>query len=323
MNLYQECKDAKKIAISAHIRPDGDAIGSCMAMSLYLQKRIPGVIVDVYLDPIADYFLCIKDSDKIKHEVRTSWDDGSTDITYDVFICVDCDPARMSFGHELFKNAGKRINIDHHITNANGQGDVNFCEPDSASASELVYKVIDTEYLDTDIALPIYIGIIHDTGVLQYSNVKPTTLNTVAELIKYDIGFPAVIQKTFYEKTYVQTQLLAQALIDTQILMGGRCATSTISKATLEKYGADSRDLEGIVNQMRYIRGVDCAIFMYELGENEYKVSLRTSKYVDASKVTSVYGGGGHEKAAGVTMQGTPSEITEKLIVEVQKQLNK
>lgn len=319
MNLYQECKDAKTIAISAHIRPDGDAIGSCMSMYLYLNKRIPGVKIDVYLDPIADYFLCIKDSDKIQNAIP----EDKKDAIYDVFICVDCNPERMSFGQELFANARKRINIDHHITNADGQGDVNFVDPASGSAAELVYQVLDKDFLDADIALPIYIGIIHDTGVLQYSNVRPSTLNIVAELIKFDIGFPAVIQKTFYEKTYVQTKLLAQALLDTKILMGGRCAASVISKAAMDELGADSRDLEGIVNQMRYIRGVDCAIFMYELASGEYKVSLRTSKYVDASKVTFTFGGGGHEKAAGVTMSGTPDEITEKLIAEVQKQLNK
>lgn len=314
MNLYEECKNARTIAISAHIRPDGDAIGSCMAMSLYLQKRIPDVQVDVYLNPISDVFLCIKDTENILFEPKT-------DITYDVFICVDCNPERMAYGQDLYAAAGKRINIDHHITNAEGKGDVNYVDPDSGSAAELVYDVIDHEYMDADIALPIYIGIIHDTGVLQYSNVRPSTLNKVAELIKYGFDFPNVIQKTFYEKTYIQDQILGRALLESIMFMDGHCVVSVIDKKTMDFYGADSRDLEGIANQLRNIKGVDCAIFMYELGTLEYKVSLRTSENVDAAKVTAVFDGGGHARAAGVTMQGTYHDVINNLSNEIAKQI--
>lgn len=317
-NLYDECKDAKKIAISAHIRPDGDAVGSCMAMALYLRKRIPGVEVDVYLDPIADYFLCIKDSEKIINVNPVV--DGKVDIIYDIFICVDCGPMRMSFGQELFDSAKKRINIDHHVTNPDGYGEVNYMEPESGSAAELVYKTLDKEYLDADIALPIYIGIIHDTGVLQYSNVRPETLRTVSELIEYGFDFPNIILKTFYEKTYVQSQILAKAIMDSTLIMDGRIIASVTAKKTMDDMNADSRDLEGVVNQLRNIRGVDCAIYMYELDTNKYKVSLRTTEAVDAAKVTAVYDGGGHERAAGVTMTGTSQEITDKLVAEIAKQ---
>ncbi|MCR5595471.1 MAG: DHH family phosphoesterase [Lachnospiraceae bacterium] len=314
MDIFKECAGAKTIAVSGHVRPDGDCIGSCTALALYLRKRMPDVQVDVYLDPIADYFDCIKGSELIMHEPKTG-------IKYDVFICVDCEPGRMSFGHELFESAGKTINIDHHVTNLPGGGDVNYVYPESASAAELVYQVIDHDHMDADIALPIYIGIIHDTGVLQYSNVSPDTLRTVAELIGYGIDFPNVIQKTFYEKTYIQSQILGRALLESMLFMDGRCAVSVVDKKTMEFYGADSRDLEGIVNQLRNIRGVDCAIFMYEIGVLEYKVSLRTSEAVDASVVASVYGGGGHARAAGVTMQGTYHDVINNLSKEIAKQL--
>ncbi len=313
IDLYKECEGAQTIAISGHIRPDGDCVGSCMAIANYLRKRLPEAQVDVYLGPVSDVFDCIKGVDQIIGEPRT-------DIEYDVFICADCDPARMEFAQDMFAKAHKTINIDHHITNVPGGGDVNYVVPGIGSAAELVYNVIDHDHLDKDIALPIYIGIIHDTGVLQYSNVRPETLRIVADLISYDIEFPKIIEKTFYEKTYIQSQILGRALLESMVIMDGRCVVSVLDQKTMQFYGADSRDLEGIVNQLRNIRGVDCAIFMYELSSQEYKVSLRTSEAVDAAKVTSVYGGGGHDRAAGVTMRGTYHDVINNLSKEIQKQ---
>ncbi len=315
MNIYEECKGARTIAISAHVRPDGDAIGSSLALALYLRKRIPDATVDVYLDRILDVYDCIKDSDRILHEPRSN-------VTYDVFIVVDCEPARMSFGHELFRSAAKKINIDHHVTNVPGGGDVNYVYPESGSAAELVYEVIDHDYLDRDIALAIYIGIIHDTGVLQYSNVRPRTLETVSDLIGYGIDFPEIIEKTFYEKTYIQSQILGRALLESMLLLGGRVVASVLFKKTMDFYGASSNDLEGIANQLKQIRGVDCAIFMYELGPQEYKVSLRSTEAVDVSKVAAFYGGGGHDRAAGVTMKGTYHDVINNLSKEIVKQLD-
>ena len=314
MNIYVECKNAKTIAISAHIRPDGDAIGSCMALALYLRKRIPDAEVDVYLDPILDVYDCIRDVKTIMHEPRTN-------VTYDVFIVVDCEPGRISFGHELFESALKKINIDHHNTNVPGGGDVNYVNPESGSAAELVYEVIDHDYLDRDIALAIYIGIIHDTGVLQYSNVRPQTLITVSKLIRYGFEFPEIIEKTFYEKTYIQSQILGRALLESMLMLDGRVVVSVLFKKTMDFYGATSNDLEGIANQLKQISGVDCSIFMYELGPQEYKVSLRSTEGVDVSRVAAFYGGGGHDRAAGVTMKGTYHDVINNLSKEIVKQL--
>lgn len=314
MDIYKECLGAHTIAISAHIRPDGDAIGSCMALALYLRKRLPKASVDVYLDPILDVYDCIRDIDTILHTPRTG-------MRYDVFICVDCEPSRMSFGHELYSEAAKKINIDHHITNVPGGGDVNYVYPESGSCAELVYEVMDSEYMDKDIALAVYIGIIHDTGVLQYSNVRPQTLVTVSRLIEYGIDFPDIIERTFYEKTYIQTQILGRALLESMLLLNGRCVVSVLDRKTMDFYGVDSKDLEGIANQMKQISGVDCAIFMYELDKLEYKVSLRTTEAVDASVVCSFFGGGGHDRAAGVTMHGTYHDVINNLSREIVKQL--
>ena len=223
---------------------------------------------------------------------------------------------------KYFDQAEKRINIDHHISNAKGSGDVNYVVPTASSASELVYDVIgDKSDIDADIAKALYIGIIHDTGVFQYSNTSPKTMKIAAELISYGFDFPELIDKTFYEKTYVQNQILGRALLESILFMDGKCIVSMIDKKTMAFYNADSHDLEGIVSQLRSTKGVVCAIFMYQTDTLEYKVSLRSNGAVDVAKVASFFGGGGHVRAAGVTMQGTFYDIVNNLSAQIEKQL--
>ncbi|MBR4768743.1 MAG: bifunctional oligoribonuclease/PAP phosphatase NrnA, partial [Lachnospiraceae bacterium] len=179
----------------------------------------------------------------------------------------------------------------------------------ASSTCELIYDLIDRKYLDEEIALALYIGIIHDTGVLKYSNVKPKTLRTVADLIAFGFDFASIIDETFYEKTRVQNEMLGRALCESILFMDGRCIASKIDLKTMEFYGAGSHDFEGIVNQLRYTKGVEVAIFMHETEPMEYKVSLRSRGTIDVSEIAKFYGGGGHARAAGFTMHGTFHDI--------------
>ncbi len=270
INLLEECKDAKKIVISGHIRPDGDCVGSCMAMYLYLKKALADAEVVICLEQPADIFACIKDFDCIDSSFRVQ--------APDVFLALDCEKSRLGEAETLFDNAKKRINIDHHVSNMCGCGDVNFVVPGISSTAELVYELMDKDYMDVEIAKAVYIGIIHDTGIFKYSNTSPKTLRIAAELIEYGFDFPAIIDETFYEKTYVQNQLLGRAL------------------------------LEG-------------TIFMYETGSQEYKVSLRSCKYVDVSKVASYFGGGGHVRAAGCSMNGNFYDVINNISAQIARQM--
>ncbi len=316
MKILEEVKGAKTIGLSGHVRPDGDCVGSVMGLSLYLKKACPEAQVQVLIEKPADIFNCIKGVEEISGDFKPVAD------CFDVFIALDAEKTRLGEAEKFFDSAKKRINIDHHISNAEGCGDVNYVIPSASSASELVYDVLDNkELLDEEIAKALYIGIVHDTGVFQYSNTSPKTLRTAAELIAYGFDFPAIVDKTFYEKTYVQNLLLGKALTDSRLFMDGKCIVSQIDKETMEQFQATSHDLDGIVSQMRSTRGVDCAIFMYQLKENEYKVSLRSAGLTDVAKVVSVFGGGGHMRAAGVTMQGSFEEILQKLTGEIEAQL--
>lgn len=316
MNIYEEVKEAKTIGISGHIRPDGDCVGSVMGLYLYLKKMCRDAQIQVMIEEPADIFNCIQGVSEISSDFKPITE------CFDVFIALDCEKTRLGEAEKFFDGAKKTINIDHHISNAKGCGNVNYVVPTASSASELVYHVMeDKSVIDTEIAKALYIGIIHDTGVFQYSNTAPQTLEIAAKLIAYGFDFPRLIDSTFYEKTFVQNRIMGQVLTESKLLLDGKCIVGVADIAMMEKYQANTKDLDGIVSQLRNTKGVECALFLYEMKEKEYKASLRASGDVDMAKVAACYGGGGHVKAAGVTMQGDVQEIIDKLVAEIAKQL--
>lgn len=135
------------------------------------------------------------------------------------------------------------------------------------------------------------------------------------------IDFSCIIEKTFYQKTYVQNQILGRALLESILLLEGKVIISALRKADMVFYGVTSKDLEGIVSQLRVTKGCECAIFLYETGNHEYKVSLRSSDLVDVSKIASYFGGGGHKKAAGCSMAGTIHDVVNNLSLHIDRQL--
>ena len=312
MRIIDEIKDAKSIAVSGHVRPDGDCVGSVMGLYLYLQKELPEAQIDVYLDKPADIFNCISQIADIKSEFNT-------DRVYDVFVVLDTVPDRLGDAEPIYERARKKINIDHHISNT-GYGDVSVVEPERSSTAELLYELLDPEAVDTEIAKALYIGIIHDTGVLRYSNTSPRTLQIAAELVKTGFDFSQIIEETFFEKTYLQTQIMGRAVLESMRIMDDRCIVSVVSRRMMEFYRVTSKDLDGIVNQLQSVQGVDCAIFMYETGTLEYKVSMRSNGKVDVAAVATKFGGGGHVRAAGCTMNGTYRDNINNLCQEIAEQ---
>ncbi|MCH4192306.1 MAG: bifunctional oligoribonuclease/PAP phosphatase NrnA [Butyrivibrio sp.] len=314
MKIDDVIGDARTIGISGHVRPDGDCIGSCMGMYLYLRKTYPQIRVDVFLQEIPEIYKFIKDSDQIRS-------DYSTDVDrYDLFIALDAGKERLGEAERFFDAAVKTVNIDHHVSNS-GTGDENYIVPQASSASELVTDVIDMGRMDEDIAEALYMGIICDTGVFKYSNTSPKTMKVGAELISYGFDFGRLIDSVFYEKTYNQNQILGRALLESTLFMNGRCIASAVTRQTMEFYQAKSSDLEGIVSQLMLTSGVDCAIFMYETGTQEFKVSLRSGGSVNVAEIAQLFGGGGHARAAGCTMNGTVYDVINNLSRYIEQQL--
>ncbi len=317
IRITEEVRNAGSIAVSGHIRPDGDCVGSVMGLYLYLKKELPEAEVDVYLEKPAEIFDCISHIEDIKSE----FNNVDTGKIYDVFIVLDCADDRLGEVRVLYEKARKKINIDHHISNP-GCGDVRIVEPERSSTAELLYDLMDPAALDEEIARALYIGIIHDTGVLRYSNTAPHTLQVVSELIRFGFDFSKIIDDTFYEKTYVQTQIMGRAILESVRFMHDKCIVSMVSRRMMDFYQVTPQDLDGIVNQLLAVKGVECAIFMYEIRTLEYKISMRSKGRVDVAAVAMRFGGGGHVRAAGCTMNGTYHDNINNLAIGIAEQLN-
>ncbi len=315
MKIINEVKDAETIAIGGHVRPDGDCVCSVMALYRYLQKELPEARIDVYLEKPAEVFACISGIEDIRSDFQTQQ-------VYDVFIALDCNDERLGNALPIYRKAGRRINIDHHISNT-GCGDLNIIEPQRSSTAELLYDLMDPQKVDEEIAKAVYIGIAHDTGVFRYSNTSPHTLETAAKLLAFGFDFSELIEKTFFEKTYVQTQIMGRAVLESVRFMNDRCIVSMVTRRMMEFYQVSTKDLDGIVNQLQVVSGVDCAIFMYEIGTLEYKVSMRSNGKVNVADVAVKFGGGGHVRAAGCTMNGTYHDNINNLSREIAGQLKR
>lgn len=313
MRIDDHMNGVKTVAIAGHVRPDGDCIGSSMGLYLYFQKNYPDVRVDVFLEDIPEEFLFIKDADKINHTFTTDVE------SYDLFICIDCEKGRTGEAEKIFDAAQKTINIDHHISNT-GTGDVIYIVPTSSSACELAYDVMDKDKLDINIAQALYTGMVTDTGVFKYNSTSPKTYEIAGKLISYGFDFTWLIDHVFYEKTYLQNQILGRALLESITLMDGKVIASVVSRQTMDFYGVSGSDLDGIVNQLMFTIGTDVSIFMYEDEPMMYRVSLRSNGNIDVSRVAKLLGGGGHVRASGCTLNGTAHDAINSITKYIQQQ---
>ena len=306
-------RGASLIAISGHVRPDGDCIGSVLSLYRYIRKNMPQKEVRIFLEEPSSAFVSIKGVDQIDSAMED-------DREYDVFFIMDCSRDRIGKASPICDRAKLVINVDHHVSNP-GTGDINILEPQASSTCEVVYGLLDPGKLDREIAQTLYLGLMHDTGVFKYSNTSPKTLRIVADLIAFGFDFPKLIDETFYEKTYEQNLVLGKALLNSQRLLDNRCIVSVMNRETMDEYGVTPKDLDGIINQLRITKGVECAVFLYQTAEDEYKASLRSNREVNVVQIASLFQGGGHVRAAGCTMSGEPEEIVGRLTEQIALQL--
>ncbi len=306
--------DAKTIGIAGHVRPDGDCVGSCMGLYLYLKQEYPQLEVDVYLDHPRNDFYYIEGMQKIQMEADES-------KVYDLFVTCDVSSKdRIGVAMACFDKARRTYCIDHHISNS-GFADDNYVRGEISSASEVLYTLLDPEKVTRPVAEAIYTGIIHDTGVFQYSSTTPQTMEIAGRLMATGFDFSKIIDESFFEKTYIQNQVMGRVLTESILFFEGKCIAGILRKKDLDFYGVTGKDLDGIVSQLRLTKGVQVAIFIYEFETMRFKVSLRSNEKVDVSKVAIYFGGGGHARAAGCDMSGTAYDVLNNLSEQIEKQL--
>lgn len=313
-NILEEIKKAEKIVILTHENPDGDAIGSSLAMDLAIKQL--GKNPDVIMPEYSRLFEFLPGSEDIKKE---------SDIQkYDLAISVDCtDLKRLKCGDKYFANAKSKIVIDHHGTNKMF-GDFNFVNPVSPACCEILIGMF--EYFGIEITKEIgsciVTGIITDTGGFRYSGVTAETFEFTAELLRKGVNVSEIYKRVLDTKTRANFELNKLVSQRMEILEDGKVTFTYINLEDEKNVNAEEGDHEGLVEIGRDIEGVEVSVFIREKQDPKgYKISLRSNDYVNVSDVCLMFGGGGHPKAAGCFIQGDLEQAKTKILAEIKKVL--
>lgn len=311
--ILEDIKIAKTIVILTHESPDGDAIGSSLALKLVLENF--GKEADVIIPEYSRLFDFLPGTDRIKKE---------SDIkNYDLAISVDNADLKRLAQKEYFENAKRTINIDHHGSN-NMFADLNYVNPVSPACCETLAGIFEYFQIDItkDIGTCLMAGIITDTGGFRHSGITPETFEFTAELIRTGVNIQDIYKRTLRTKTKANFLLTKKVIDRMEILENGKVTFTYITMQDEEEVQAEPGDHEGLVDIGRDIEGVEVSIFIRQNKEKTgYKISMRSGDYVNVSDICFMFGGGGHQRAAGAFIQGNIEQVKEKVLKEVKKAL--
>lgn len=323
MAKYEETLQAVKeyiighddFLVISHVGPDGDAVGSSLAMANLLKnlnKRF--TVVNEGSCPRKFSYLHLFDQiiNLSKHSVER---------TFEHIIAVDvADFSRLGDASHLFAENAYIVNIDHHPTNTLF-GQLNLIRSDAASTTEILFDLIYHHFpqeLDTHVAESLYTGLLTDTGGFRYANTTQAVLEKAANLLKYDIKPGKIAERALETISASFLELLKISLNSLTFAFERKVALLSISLADLEKAGATKEDVDGLVAYPRNIEGVEVGILLKEWAEDEVKVSLRSKDVVDVSAIAQKNGGGGHVRAAGFTFYGDLSAAKQHILRELE-----
>jgi phosphoesterase RecJ-like protein len=328
INLVQT---QKRFLVASHENPDGDAIGSTLALGLSLE-RIGKDVVLYNRDGATESLKFLPGSEKVNSSLDSIR--GSFDVTF----IVDCtDTSRVGEEFERFKDSGRcgtTIIIDHHQT-TKPSADLYLLTPDASSTGMIVYsflKILSSRLsaghaleITPDIAENLYTTIVVDTGSFRYSNTIPETFEVAAELVRLGAS-PWEISQTLYEAEPLRRlRLLGLVLPTLEVTEDGQIASVVIKREMFRMTGTSKEDTEGFVNFPRSIKGVEVAVLFREEeprnGDSRWKLSLRSKGKVNAARIAERFGGGGHERAAGCTIVGTLTDIKRSIFGSINEAL--
>lgn len=301
---------SESFVISTHVSPEGDAIGSALGLALSL--RLMGKKVRVInSDPVPEFLAFLPGTELV--EVSDTMDGR-----YDVWLVVDCEPARTGMKDHERPPAGVVVNIDHHVTNPK-TADVFWVEPEAAAAGEMVYDLLDAmgAPIDRDVATNLYTAIFTDTGSFRYSNTDKDALTKSGRLLEYGVN-PWEISENVYEtKSFKRMKLLGLVLSGIEISGDGRLAWVSVLESYYGRTGTTAEDTDGFINYPRAVKGVEVALLFREAGEAKVKVSFRSKGRVDVSRLAESLGGGGHPNAAGAVLTGDIKDVMKDVVARV------
>ena len=311
--LLELIENAKNIAITGHVSPDGDCTGSTLALYNYITENFEGKQVRVCLEKPSMKFSYMNGFDLISEDPF---------LEADLLVSLDAsDRERLGSRGVMLDTAKNSICIDHHVTNTNF-AKFNIVEDFRSSTCELLYTLLDYDKISVNTAVCLYTGIVHDSGVFKYQSTTRQTMEIAGALIDKGFDFTKIIDDTYFKKDFKAAKLLGLVLTNAELIFDGKCCYGFLDYDTWTGYIDDKKKMDGIIENLRNIDGVEIALFMYETAKDEHKVSLRSIN-ADVSSIATALGGGGHMRAAGATVYGKADELLENTILPmIKKELN-
>lgn len=293
--------------------PDGDCVGSSLALYTALKKA--GKQVRYILD----------DSIPVKYEFLSNSDKAERPGEYERFdavIAVDCGDEERLGNCSKYLKGNFVINIDHHISNTEF-GNLNMVDTNAAATGEIVYQIIKILgiKMDKDISECLYTAIVTDTGQFQYSNTTSVTHQIAGDLLNNGVNAPEMFERIYQSNSKEKVLLTKVALGTLEFYYNDRVSCISLSQKQLHDVHAKEEDADGLINLARDIEGVEVAIFFKEMDEGKIKVGFRSKKVVDVSKIAAQFGGGGHVRASGCTVNGTMEDVKAEVLETVAGEL--
>ena len=291
---------AEHVLVTSHVNPDGDAVGSVLAMGIFLEGR--GKKTTMYLESeVPEYLHFLPHVDRIQHGLESVQD-------VDTAIVLDCgDISRVGELADRLISIPVIVNIDHHLSNT-AFGVVNLVDTSRCATTALLLELFKAmgAVIEPDIAMSLYTGLVTDTGCFRYGNTTSEAFVMAAELVEIGIDPAFVARELYLNLPMKRFRLLKLALNSVESLNGGRVGLMVLTEDDFDECGASVGDAEGFIDYVRAIPGVEMAVFMKELdGGATTGVSLRTWGNVNAAVIAAGFDGGGHRNAAGFRVQGS------------------
>lgn len=309
-------REAKTVAIFGHVRPDGDCVGSTLGLYNYICDNYPTIKVQIYLERFPESYKILSRSIEIN-----SIYEGSSEPCDLAFLLDTPSFERIGAnGLSSLKSARKTCNIDHHISNPLNLCTNNFVDAKASSASEVLYLLLNPQKISRDTAECLYLGIVHDTGAFKFSCTGQKTMVVIGDLLDKGIDFARIINETYYSRTYIQTLVTGYVMMNSKLALDGKVVYSYLTPEDMVRYSVTPVELSNVIDTLREVSGTEVAVFLYPVN-NEYKISLRSNYVVDVNKIASVFGGGGHVRAAGGNSTESPEDTIKKLLILIQEQL--
>jgi phosphoesterase RecJ-like protein len=314
--IIQHIKDGQHILIASHAEPDGDSVGSLVALGLAL-KKLGKKITMHNPSPIPAVYRFLPGAGQIVRQIKAV-------DTYDLALVLDCgDLVRIGETSAEVDKIPMLINIDHHVSNT-GFGHFQLIDTNACATAEIVYRLIDALEIPFDkaIATSIYTGILTDTGSFRFSNTNRAAFAISKAMADAGVEPHNVAQRVFGTYSLGRIKLLNMALNSIEISDNGKLSMMTVTRSMLNTTGTNTEDLDGMINYARRIEDVKVAALINEIKNgagkftnmNRYHVSLRSDSSVDVAKIAGKFGGGGHSSAAGFQIESTLVALKTKII---------